>query len=65
MGSPSLHNSYSRSTFPGIVDGLFDIENVSNPTKQWEGVKKQYSIVVFHVLAASKSLQATFASDKR
>ncbi|XP_030633559.1 N-acetylated-alpha-linked acidic dipeptidase 2 [Chanos chanos] len=55
--APSSHNKYTGESFPGIYDALFDIENAENPSKAWDGVKRQISIAAFTVHAAAMTLQ--------
>ena len=57
--APSAHNNYAGSSFPGIVDTLFEINKLSGEefTQRLEEVKKQMSIVTFHIQAAAAVLQ--------
>jgi hypothetical protein len=57
--APSSFNSYSATTFAGVVDSLFEIEQLTEPTerqKRWEQVKKQLSIVTFGIDSAGNAL---------
>lgn len=50
--APSLHNQYGSSTFPGVGDVLFDIDKTGN----WQEVKRQISIIIYSIRAASKAI---------
>ena len=54
--APSQHNTYGNTAFPGITDALFDIENDPDQDGRWNEVKRQYSIVIFHILSAAAIL---------
>lgn len=56
--APSAHDSYSGSSFPGIVDSLFEIEKVSGDTakERWNEVAKQLSVVTFYIQSAAITL---------
>ncbi|ROJ25402.1 N-acetylated-alpha-linked acidic dipeptidase 2 [Anabarilius grahami] len=58
--APSSHNKYAGESFPGIYDALFDIENVADPQKAWDEVKRQISIAAFTVNAAAGTLKPVF-----
>ena len=53
--APSVHNSYAGTTFPGLVDSLFGLDN-STDSAAWRLVEKQFSIVTFVIEAAAASL---------
>ncbi|XP_049745521.1 putative N-acetylated-alpha-linked acidic dipeptidase [Elephas maximus indicus] len=55
--APSSHNKYAGESFPGIYDALFDIGSKVEPSKAWEEVKRQISIVAFTVQAAAGTLR--------
>ena len=57
ISAPSKHNSYGASSFPAITDALFDIDSAPDQDAAWNEVKKQYSIVIFHVLSAANYLR--------
>ncbi|XP_057300112.1 glutamate carboxypeptidase 2-like [Hydractinia symbiolongicarpus] len=50
--APSLHNTYGSSTFPAVVDLLYDIKKTQN----WNEVKKQLTITAYLVQAVAESL---------
>ena len=54
--APSQHNTYGNTAFPGITDALFDIKNDPDQDGRWNEVKRQYSIVIFHILSAAAIL---------
>lgn len=45
--APSIHNAYAGAVFPGVVDTLYETDH--SDIKDWEAVKKQLSVVVYHV----------------
>nr|XP_039260069.1 putative N-acetylated-alpha-linked acidic dipeptidase [Styela clava] len=55
--APSLHDTYASSAFPGLVDSLFDIDSDSDPEKRWREVRRQYSILLFHIGSAASTLR--------
>ena len=57
--APSKHNAYAGSSFPGLVDAMFEIEKASDAAKRWIVVKKQLSLVVFTIQSATTSLADT------
>ncbi|XP_039258717.2 putative N-acetylated-alpha-linked acidic dipeptidase [Styela clava] len=54
--APSQHDRYSSTAFPGLVDSMFDIDADPNQSARWEKVKRQYSIVVYHIGSAASTL---------
>ena len=54
--APSLHDVYGNTAFPGITDALFDIDFDPDQVGRWNEVKRQYSIVIFHILSAAATL---------
>ena len=58
--APSKYNNYAGSSFPGVVDTLFEAEQVAGDmdalTEKLEPVKKQISIVTFCIEAAAALL---------
>ena len=54
--APSQHNTYGNTAFPGITNALFNIENDPDQDGRWNEVKRQYSIVIFHILSAAAIL---------
>ena len=51
--APSLHNAYGASSFPAVVDLLWDIEKTNN----WDAVKKQLTITTSIVNSVAQKLQ--------
>ena len=60
--APSQHDDYAGSTFPGIVDALFEIEKLTGAeeTERWELVKKQLSVVTYFFLHAAANFLQDF-----
>lgn len=56
MFAPSLYDSYSDNSFPGIVDTMNEIEN-HNATAKWEVLKQQVSIATFIIQSAANTLK--------
>lgn len=56
MFAPSLYDSYSDNSFPGIVDTMNEIEN-QNATAKWEVLKQQVSIATFIIQSAANTLK--------
>ncbi|KAK3094037.1 hypothetical protein FSP39_023279 [Pinctada imbricata] len=52
-------NAYAGSSFPGLVDSLFEIDKAVDKEASWNIVKKHYSAIVFAIGAASSSLRDT------
>ncbi|CAG2195783.1 NAALAD [Mytilus edulis] len=50
-------NSYAGSSFPGLVDALFEIEKDPNQTQRWNVVKKHYSVILFTIESAASTLR--------
>ena len=59
MFAPSAHNSYAGSSFPGLVDTMFEIEKLTGDEKdaQWKEVAQQLAIVTFFIENAAASLK--------
>nr|XP_015205974.1 PREDICTED: putative N-acetylated-alpha-linked acidic dipeptidase [Lepisosteus oculatus] len=51
--APSQHDAYGSSSFPGLTDALFDIENDKDQVKRWEAVKKEVSVAAFTIHSAA------------
>ncbi|CAK8692129.1 unnamed protein product [Clavelina lepadiformis] len=56
ISAPSLHNNYGNTAFPGLVDAMFDIDADPDQEGRWDEVRRQYSILVFHILSAASTL---------
>nr|XP_039258723.1 putative N-acetylated-alpha-linked acidic dipeptidase [Styela clava] len=55
--APSLHNTYGGAAFPGLVDSMFEINADPDPDARWEKVRRQYSILLYHIGSASSTLR--------
>uniref|UniRef100_H2Z0Q3 glutamate carboxypeptidase II n=1 Tax=Ciona savignyi TaxID=51511 RepID=H2Z0Q3_CIOSA len=53
ISAPSQHNTYGSTAFPAVVDAMFDIDVDPDQTGRWDEVRRQYSILVFHILSAA------------
>jgi len=53
--APSQFNSYAGTTFPGLVDLMWEIEERvdEDKTKQWERVKQHLATVTYAIDSAS------------
>ena len=57
--APSAHNKYAGMTFPGLVDSLFETQQLSGDTEAaWRQVEEQLSIVTFLIDSATTTLAA-------
>ena len=50
-------DTYSQSSFPGLVDSMFEIEKAVDPAERWEIVKKHYSVILFTIQSAASTLR--------
>ncbi|OWF36799.1 N-acetylated-alpha-linked acidic dipeptidase 2 [Mizuhopecten yessoensis] len=52
-------DSYAGSSFPGLVDALFEIESIpeADTEARWEIVKHHFSVVVFTIRSAQSTLR--------
>uniref|UniRef100_H2Z1S5 glutamate carboxypeptidase II n=1 Tax=Ciona savignyi TaxID=51511 RepID=H2Z1S5_CIOSA len=57
--APSQHNRYGSTAFPAVVDAMFDIDVDPDQAGRWDEVRRQYSILVFHILSAAATLNPT------
>uniref|UniRef100_A0A8W8I1Q9 Aminopeptidase NAALADL1 n=1 Tax=Magallana gigas TaxID=29159 RepID=A0A8W8I1Q9_MAGGI len=53
----SSTDSYSSATFPGLVDGMFEIEGDTDEERRWEIVKKHFSVVLHTIDSAISTLR--------
>ncbi|XP_070577802.1 N-acetylated-alpha-linked acidic dipeptidase 2-like [Ptychodera flava] len=60
--APSSKNTYFGDAFPGLLDGMFDIDNLGEPeaTEQWKLVEKHVSVLTYFVHGAAKTLKEVF-----
>ncbi|KAL3881667.1 hypothetical protein ACJMK2_028077 [Sinanodonta woodiana] len=54
MFAPSKFDSYTGSSFPGIVDTMFEIQH--NNANSWELLKQQVYVVTYTIQSAANSL---------
>ena len=57
--SPSGVQSRKGSTFPGLKNLMSNIEEIDDPTSQWEEVKKHLSIIIYIIHAAADTLTSS------
>ncbi|OWF52174.1 putative N-acetylated-alpha-linked acidic dipeptidase [Mizuhopecten yessoensis] len=52
-------NTYAGSSFPGLVDALFEIENTppADRDRRWNVVKQHFSVIVFTIGSAQSTLR--------
>ena len=50
-------NAYAGSSFPGLVDLLFEINADPDPSSRWEEVKHHFSVIVFTIQSAESTLR--------
>ncbi|OWF34470.1 N-acetylated-alpha-linked acidic dipeptidase 2 [Mizuhopecten yessoensis] len=52
-------DTYAGSSFPGLVDALFEIESIpeAETEARWEIVKHHFSVVVFTISSAQSTLR--------
>nr|XP_039266344.1 putative N-acetylated-alpha-linked acidic dipeptidase [Styela clava] len=55
--TPLLHNSYGAAAFPGLVDSMFEIESDPNQEARWDEVRRQYSILLYHIGSAASTVR--------
>ncbi|XP_077970867.1 putative N-acetylated-alpha-linked acidic dipeptidase isoform X2 [Styela clava] len=55
--APNLHNTYGSSAFPGLVDSMFEIDSDANQKDRWNEVRRQYSILLYHIGSAASTLR--------
>lgn len=49
--APCAHNAYAGSSFPGLVDALYSVQQLNS--KDWELVEKELSVAVFYIQSAT------------
>ncbi|KAJ8315195.1 hypothetical protein KUTeg_007345 [Tegillarca granosa] len=54
MFAPSMYDSYSDNSFPGIVDTMFDIQN--NHRDKWDLLKEQVYVATYTIQSAANTL---------
>jgi len=58
--APSKHNSYTGSTFPGLIDSLYELDRTKTMIEEEEKgevVKQQIAILTYFIEAAASSLR--------
>ena len=56
--APSAHDSYAGSSFPGLIDALFDIEKATTDrAERWDLVHQQLAINTYFIEAATNVLK--------
>ncbi|XP_071164480.1 N-acetylated-alpha-linked acidic dipeptidase 2-like [Mytilus edulis] len=50
-------NTYAGSSFPGLVDSLFEIEKDPDQKGRWNIVKKHFSVILFTIESATSTLR--------
>ncbi|KAK3092472.1 hypothetical protein FSP39_003224 [Pinctada imbricata] len=50
-------NTYAGSSFPGLVDGMFEIDEAPDKVQRWEKVKQHYSVILFTIQSASSTVK--------
>ncbi|XP_053398140.1 N-acetylated-alpha-linked acidic dipeptidase 2-like [Mercenaria mercenaria] len=53
----STIDTYSGSSFPGLSDALTEIRVGNNIEKQWEDVRKHFSVILFSIQSAAGTLK--------
>ncbi|XP_046364744.2 N-acetylated-alpha-linked acidic dipeptidase 2-like [Haliotis rufescens] len=53
----SSTDSYASSSFPGLVDLLFEIEKAPDVDARWERVKRHFSVILFTIDSAASTLR--------
>ncbi|XP_021356400.1 putative N-acetylated-alpha-linked acidic dipeptidase isoform X3 [Mizuhopecten yessoensis] len=56
MFAPSLYDSYSDNSFPGVVDTMHDIQ-LNNRTDKWGLLKQQVSVATYTIQSAANTLE--------
>lgn len=53
----SSTNAYADAIFPGLIDGMFEIEGSADEERRWEIVKKHFSVVIHTIDSAASTLR--------
>lgn len=53
----SSTNAYADAIFPGLIDGMFEIEGSVDEERRWEIVKKHFSVVIHTIDSAASTLR--------
>ena len=48
---------YAESSFPGLVDAMFEIDEADNRDERWDIVRKHYSVILFTIQSAASTLR--------
>lgn len=50
-------NTYAGSSFPGLADGMFEIESSPDESSRWEIVKKHFTVILYTIESAASTLR--------
>nr|XP_022329273.1 N-acetylated-alpha-linked acidic dipeptidase 2-like [Crassostrea virginica] len=50
-------NTYAGSSFPGLADGMFEIEGSPDEARRWEIVRKHFSVILYTIESAASTLR--------
>ncbi|XP_061183780.1 N-acetylated-alpha-linked acidic dipeptidase 2-like [Saccostrea echinata] len=50
-------NTYAGSSFPGLADGMFEIEGSPDEQRRWEIVKKHFTVILYTIESAASTLR--------
>lgn len=50
-------NTYAGSSFPGLADGMFEIESSPDEASRWEIVKKHFTVILYTIESAASTLR--------
>lgn len=50
-------NTYAGSSFPGLADGMFEIEDSPDKASRWEIVKKHFAVILYTIESAASTLR--------
>ncbi|XP_056023072.1 N-acetylated-alpha-linked acidic dipeptidase 2-like [Ostrea edulis] len=50
-------NTYAGSSFPGLADGMFEIEGSSDEQSRWNIVKKHFTVILHTIESAASTLR--------
>lgn len=62
--APSSTDGYAGSTFPGLVDILYNIDQVPDPSDRWQQFQQHLATVVYLIDSAANSLQPFHLLDR-
>ncbi|KAK6181051.1 hypothetical protein SNE40_008990 [Patella caerulea] len=53
----SSTDSYSGSSFPGLVDLLFEIDKATDTNARWDQIRQHFSVILFTIQSAASTLR--------